>query len=128
MTSCSPRACPGHPDDLRHRLGRSADATPVLPAQGRPGSVVTRRRVDKLLIDELVDAERPEFATDAGTLGAAKGQFRATALGLVDPYHPDVEAVGHVQCECLVAAEDRSAQADALLFASLTASSASATR
>ena len=67
------------------------------------------RGVDELLVHELVDAQRPQFPADARALRPAEGQFRAAALGLVDPDHPDIQPVRHVQGQRLVAGEHRAA-------------------
>src|SRR6185437_4541926 len=67
--------------------------------------------VEQALVHELVDAERAEFAAEAGALGAAERQVRALARRGVDVGHADLELLGDVDRPLLVGRPDRAAEA-----------------
>jgi hypothetical protein len=61
---------------------------------------------------------------DARALGLAEGQFRATALALIDPGRPGIWPVGHVQRHRLDAGDTALPSPWELLLASSMTSSA----
>src|SRR3954462_6443132 len=87
------------------RSGRSAGSTAIerarkceFSAKSRTPAHVRRQGsalADQFLVDELVDAETPEFTPEPGPLDPAERQLDPVGADEVDEHHPGLELVGH---------------------------------